>query len=139
MNNCLEMVQHNAAKFISNCYPKKKDYKSFSISKILSELELDSIEERRNQAKLTMAYKIINEHLILDPTMLPKENFQRPLRQCNSTRVGAENQLFEKQSQLKGIEKTFFFSVPKLWNDRVTPSQAKDANVDAFKRYFFKN
>ena len=85
--NTLEMVQHTAAKFITNTYPKKGDYNNFSVSKILNELNFDSLQERREQARLTMAYKIINEHVILDSQMLPKSKYQRPLRQCTTPNV----------------------------------------------------
>ena len=65
MNNNLEMVQHKAAKFVSNIYPKKGDNSKFSITKVLQGLNWDTLEERRNQARLTMAYKILNGKVIL--------------------------------------------------------------------------
>ena len=111
-NNTLEMVQHNAAKFVTNCYPQKGDYTKFSITKLLNELKWDSLEERRIQARLSMAYKIINGLVILEPTMLPKLNFQRPMRQCNTVKVGPENQLVEPLSMLQVPGKTFFYSTP---------------------------
>ena len=70
--NSLEMVQHNAAKFVSNIYPKKGNYDNFSISKILKDLNWDSLEERRNHSRFIMTYKIINGHVILDPDMMPR-------------------------------------------------------------------
>ena len=39
LQNSLEMVHHNAAKFVANKYPKKGKYDEFSISKVLSNLE----------------------------------------------------------------------------------------------------
>ena len=65
MNHLLEMVQHNAARFISNTYIRKGDFKKFSITKILKDLNLKTIEERRNQARLIMAYKIINSQVMV--------------------------------------------------------------------------
>ena len=41
-NNSLEMVHHNAAKFVSNFYPKQGNYENFSITKILNELKIDN-------------------------------------------------------------------------------------------------
>ena len=38
MNNTLEMVLHNGAKFVTNKYPKKENFNNFSISKILEDL-----------------------------------------------------------------------------------------------------
>ena len=80
-----------------------------------------------------MAYKIINGLVILEPEMQPKLNFQRPLRQCNTATVGPENQMVEPKSRLQITDSTFSFFIPKLWNNRITPSQAKAANIEKFK------
>ena len=122
---CLEMVQHNAAKFISNFYPKKDNLNNFSITKLLNQLNFVTLEDRRIQAKLIMAYKILNGKVILDSEMLPKFNQQRPMRKCNTAKVGTENRLEEPHSIIKNTESTFFYLVPKLWNNMVTPSQAR--------------
>ena len=134
LNNSLEMVQHNAAKFTSNIYPKKGDYNKFSITQLLSDLKWESLEERRENARLIMAYKIINGHVILESSLLPKFNYQRPVRECNGVKVGAENQLAEPPSRLDVTGSTFFYSTPKLWNNLLTPSQTNAPSVDAFKR-----
>ena len=88
---------------------------SFSITKLLNELNWNSIEKRREQARLCMAYKIINGLVILDSDMMPKIDHQRPLRQCNNVKVGFENQLEETEPRLKITSKTFFYSTSKLW------------------------
>ena len=72
MNSTLEMVQHNAARFIANIYIKKGEFRKISISKLLNDLQLETLAERRNKARLCMAYKIINNEVILHPNMLPK-------------------------------------------------------------------
>ena len=130
------MVQHKAAKFVSNIYPKKGDNSKFSITKVLQGLNWDTLEERRNQARLTMAYKILNGKVILEPTMLPKMKSFCPTRQCNGPRVGVENQLMEPQPRLDVTANTFFFSTPKIWNNLVTPKQANAPSADAFKTHF---
>ena len=126
------MVQHNAAKFVTNRYPRKNNFDNFSISKLLRDLEWDSLEERRNYARLTMAYKIINGLLILEPSLLPKMQFKRPVRQCKSD---SQNQLIEPESRLGVTRSTFFYATPKLWNDAITPSHANAPSVDTFKRH----
>ena len=136
LNDNLEMVQHNAAKFVSNTYPKKGEYNKFSITKILQSLNWDTLEERRKQARLTMAYKILSGNSILESNMLPKTQFQRPTRHCYEANVGFENQLMEPQPRLDVTASTFFFSTPKIWNNLVTPKQANTLNADAFKRHF---
>ena len=130
------MVQHKAAQFVTNTYPKKGSYEDYSISKILSSLNWDTLEERRIKARLTMCYKIINGHLILTPDYLPKSNQIRPSRSCNTVKVGTLHQLQETQSKLSNPSKTFFFEAPTLWNNNVTPSQASALSVESFQKQF---
>ena len=80
--NSLNMVHHNAAKFASNFYPRKRNYDNFSISKILKYLHLDT---------------------------LPKLEYQRLSRKCNKTKVGFHNQLVEPPCTIEAAQKTFFF------------------------------
>ena len=99
---------------------------------------METLDERRKQARLSMAYKIINGQVILEPSLLPKFMNKRLLRGCNITNVGIENQLVEPESRLQIQGKTFFYSIPKIWNEKVTPTQARAPSVDAFKQYFRK-
>ena len=71
--------------------------------------------------------------------MLPKFTNKRTQRGCNITNVGIENQVIEPQSRLQNTGKTYFFSIPKLWNQKVTPAQARAPSVDAFKKHFKRN
>ena len=91
---------------------------------------------RRNQAKLSMAFKILHGDVILAADSLPRLKTLRPIRKCQESRVGTANQLFEPESRLITIEKTFFYSAPRLWNSLVTPQQAGAANADCFKKHF---
>ena len=137
-NNTLEMVHHNAAKFVSNIYPKEGNYDNFSVTKILKDLNLDSIEVRRNKSRLSMAYKIFNGHVILDSKMMPRVENQQPTRKCNEVKVGFQNQLAEPSCSIEVAQKTFFFATPKLWNNTVSPNQANAPSVDAFKQHLKK-
>ena len=130
------MVLHNGAKFVSNKYPKKDNSNNFSITQILQDLNWSSLEERRIQARLIMAFKILNDHVILKPNVLPKPKSQRPERLCRGIKVGAQHQLFEPQARLDVNQSTFFFITPQLWNYNVTPKQANAKTVDTFRRYF---
>ena len=138
LSNTLENVQHTAAKFVSNIYPKKGKYEHFSITKLLKNINWDSLEKRRQQARLTMAYKVINGHVILEPNMLPKLQNKQPLRQCNEARVGSKNQLFEPSSKIDVASHTFFYSTPHLWNSNITAAQAEAPSIDAFKNHLKK-
>ena len=90
---------------------------------------METLEHRRNKARLSMAYKIINVHVILNSSMLPKFNNKRTERECNFSKVGIENQLIEPQSRLQITGKTFFYSIPKKCNQNLTPSQARAPSV----------
>ena len=68
--------------------------------------------------------------------MLPKVNSERPFRECNSVKVGPQNQLIEQKSKKDVTENTFFYATPKLWNSSVTSLQANAPSIDAFKRHF---
>ena len=112
----IEIIQNNCAKFVTNSYPKKGNYESFSITKILASIGWDCLETRRNQARLTMAYKILNNQVILTPNYLPKNTKNRPTRKP----IDKEYLLEEKHSRLDEAQKTFFYFVPSLWNSTVT-------------------
>ena len=138
MNDLIEMVQHRATKFVTNIYPKRGHYGEFSISRILKDLQWDSLEKRRNQAITTMAYKIMNNQVIIPPSSLPKATVTRPARKCTASLVGSAHQLLERPSKLNNPSRTFFYCAPKLWNSRVTPAQAEAPSTDAFKQHFCK-
>ena len=99
-------------------------------------MKLETIESRRIKARLAMTYKIINGLVILNPNLLPKLKNSRPIRECNFAKVGHENQLLEQTSRLKVIGNTFFFSIKKIWNETITPQQAKAPSIEAFKQHF---
>ena len=139
MNNAIEMVQHDAARFITHIYMRKGNFQKYSITKILKDLDFDTLEKRRTKAKLLMAYKIINGKVILDSNLLPRVFSQRPMRQCNFAKVGNEYQLKEPSPRLQVTKNTFFYSVPEMWNHLVTPAQAKAPSIEAFKAHMSKS
>ena len=96
------------------------------------------LEERKKKARLSMAYKILKGHVILEPDLLPKMQFQRPLRGCNQVKVGSANQLVEPEHRLEMSGKTFFYDTPKMWNNSISPSQSNAPSVEAFKARFKK-
>ena len=136
-NHAIEMVQHNAAKFATNCYPKKGHYQDFSIHRILQDLDWTSLKERRDQAKVTMVYKILNNHVIISSETLPRVSLNRP-RKCNEAKVGLHNQLVVRDSRLNTTVETFYYAAPRIWNNTVSASQAAAPSTDAFKQHFAK-
>ena len=134
----IEKIQNRAAKFVCNIYPKNDNYDDFSVSQLINDLGWDSLETRRNNAKLSMVYKILNNHVILASSTLPRAAHYRKPRYCNEPKVGSINQLFEPHSRLLTTGKTFFYSAPSLWNNTITPEQANAPSCDAFKNRISK-
>ena len=138
MREILAISKHQATvqrSSTTNRYPKKNHYHEFSISDIIKDLKWDTLEQRRNKARVTTAYKLINNNLILPPDLLPFANL-RPTRSTDQVRVGPEYQLHQPYARLNTVNKTFFYSTPKTWNQLVTPQQARAPSVDAFKDHF---
>ena len=132
----IQKIQNRAAKFVSNIYPHNDNYDDFSVSQLIN--NLGSLETRRNNAKLSMVYKILNNHVILSSNTLPRAPSHRTPRNCNEPKVGSINQLSEPYSRLLTTGKTFFYSAPSLWNNTVTPEQANAPSCDAFKKIISK-
>ena len=135
LNSTIEMVQHTAAKFVCNAYPKKGQYENFSITRLIDNLQWDTLEERRDSAKLCMAFKILNGGVILPPDVLPRAVSCRA-RSCNEPNVGEVNKLHEPRARLITTGRTFVYSAPRLWNEKVTPAQANAKTLESFKDYF---
>ena len=123
---------------MSNSYPRKGHYETFSISKVLKNLNWISLEQRRKQARLIMAYKIINSVVILEPNILPKAEFKRPDRIGYGKKIESKYQLKEPHSRLDITNSTFFYETPRLWNTMITSSQAISPSAEAFKSHFSK-
>ena len=61
----LEGIQRRAARWITNDYRK-----CASVTTMLESLQLDTLEERRRQARLTLLYKIVNGEVAIPPDEL---------------------------------------------------------------------
>ena len=83
-----------------------------------------------------MAFKILNDFVILDKDSLPKKHHFRPSRKCSDVLPGPDYQLEEPFARIKTVQNTFYFDVPKLWNITVTQKQASSSTIDSFKSYF---
>ena len=101
LSHQLEMLNHRAAMFACDQYPRRRKYEQFSISDLLTYLGWDSLETRRKQSKLTMAFKILNDFVILDKDSLPKKHHFRPSRKCSDVLPGPDYQLEEPFARIK--------------------------------------
>ena len=128
LKNNLEKVQKTAAKFVTNFYPKKDSPRYVSVTEMVKKLGWETLEKRRKNAKLTMAYKILNDKVILEPDCLPKKEGIHKIRKRN------DHHLKIPFSKIDEAKKTFFYDVPQLWNSLISEKQARALNTDAFKR-----
>ena len=123
----LEKVQNTAARFVTNQYSKKENNYSKSITETIKKLGWETLEKRRKNAKLTMAYKILNGNVILEPEWLPKKGSVREIRNEEN------HHLRIPLSKLDSAKKTFFFDVPRIWNSQVSAKLAEAPSTEAFK------
>ena len=72
--------------------------------------------------------KILNDHVILEPELLPKKEF------IHKTRKENKGQLEVPFSKIDNAKKTFFYNVPMLWNSQISVEQANAPSIDAFKK-----
>ena len=73
--------------------------------------------------------------VILPPDVLPRATSSRA-RSCNEPNVGAANKLYVPRARLLTTNRTFYYSAPRLWNEKVTSAQANAKTLESFKDYF---
>ena len=98
--NQLELIQRRAARFCCNDFSRYS-----SVTRMMSSLNLSTLEQRRNNAKLIIMYKALNGSLCV-----PTDDFvpnHRPSRE------GYFNQL---QPMIDSHKFSFYPSVIRLWN-----------------------
>jgi Reverse transcriptase (RNA-dependent DNA polymerase)/Endonuclease-reverse transcriptase len=86
--NNIEAIQRKAARFISNNYQQQA-----SVTAMLKEMELPTLQDRRQIYRLTALYKLVSgastyelsNHVIQHPMILPR-NHQFKLREINGSR-----------------------------------------------------
>ena len=111
------MVQRRAARFIKRDY----SYES-SVTQILKDLDLSSLENRRKMNKLTVLYQIRNDFLCI------KENGY--LERADSRTRDASQNYKLKSAKTELFIKAFFLR--QIWNK--LPSVIKDAqSLESFK------
>ena len=98
----LEMVQRRAARFVCSDYTRQS-----SVSEMISSLGWDTLQQRRDNARTTMLYKI--KHNLVDITPDP------PLRNARTSR-GNPEQLSQLYVQKNVYQNSFFPATIVLWN-----------------------
>ena len=109
----LEMVQRRAARFVKGDYDRTS-----SVTAMLDELGWDTLQERRQQAKATMFYRIV-----YGLVCVPSSPFLIPT--LVSTTRGHDMKFLVPQSSVNAHKYSFFPSTTRIWNQ--LPQQAVSA------------
>ena len=117
----LERAQRRAARYVCNKYRNTS-----SVTDMLQHLEWEPLSTRRKNSRLTMLYKIANNHVVIPHTnRLIPQNRQTRHNNSNSYQIPQCRSEYRKQS--------FFPRTIKEWNT-LPESVIKSDTVDSFKR-----
>ena len=119
LKNLLEMVQRKAARFVFNSFVRNS-----SVSALLERLNWPTLENRRNHAKVTMLYKIINDIVSID--------FFHHLQPSSSTTRGHSQRFIPISTRVDTYKHSFLPSVIRMWNSLPIEVVAMK-NVNDFK------
>ena len=115
----LEAIQRRAARFVNNNY----DYRA-SVTDMISNLNWESLESRRQKARLSMLYKIQNNLIAIAPPPFLHAP-QRP-------RPGYPHQLQVVYVSTESYKNSFFIRTIRQWNS-LPPSIGTLCSFGAFK------
>ena len=117
--NLLEMAQRKAARFVFNSYSRNT-----SVTALLERLNWHSLEDRRDCAKVTMFYKILND--------IVSVNFAQYLQPSSSITRGHNQRFIPICARSNTYHHSFLPSVIRMWN--ALPSELVSAdNIEDFK------
>jgi len=119
LKNLLEMVQRKAARFVFNSFARNS-----SVTALLEKLNWSTLENRRNHAKVTMFYKIINDIVSVD--------FSHHLQPSSLMTRGHSQRFIPISTRVNSYHHSFLPSVIRMWNS--LPIEVVTVNnVDDFK------
>ena len=116
----LEMVQRRAARFITNNYSPWA-----SVTEILDHLNLPTLEQRRNNLKLVMMYKMVHRLVHID-------NGTYLIPTASQTR-GHDQRFLQPHSRIDSYLYSYYPSTIKLWNN-LSSSTVESPTLNTFKQ-----
>ena len=116
---CLEKIQRRAARFVCNNYSKYD-----SVTDMLTLLNWASLEQRRNQARCIMFYKILNNMVSVD--------FNHYLQQSISHTRGHSIRFIQMQARVDVFLYSYLPSTIHQWNS-LPADVVTSSTIDEFK------
>ena len=120
-SNQLEMVQRRAARFVKSDYSRTS-----SVTAMRQDLGWDTLQQRRDQARLSMMYRITHQQVDI-----PAERYLTPLD--NRTR-GHNTRFMQIPTSFSGYHQSFFPGTIVLWN-RLPQVAVSQTTLEAFQTH----
>ena len=121
----LETVQRRAVRFIMNDFSRYS-----SVTSMIEQLGLPILKQRRNEAKLIMMYKILNNSVLIDHNLEYNTNHTR----------GHPFKLVTLPTRINAYHDSFFPSTVTLWNN-LPVEVVTSSNLEHFRKscnsYFY--
>ena len=118
----LERCQHHAARWIKSSYSH-----TASVSQMLKDLELNTLQERRRCARLVFVYKILHSHVAVPPPSLNIEKNTRPTRG-----LATKDRLIVHRCNKTDLKESFAHKTILDWN-KLPQSVTAAGSVASFK------
>jgi len=101
----IEAVQRRAARLAVNCYSRYQ-----SVTSILEQLDWPTLQERRDQMKMIMMYKIVHGLVFIQHNL--------PLTPSNLNNIsrGHSNRFIQPSTRVDSYKHSFFPSTIRMWN-----------------------
>ena len=115
----VEMVQRRAARFVSNDYRRTS-----SVTDIISNLGWDTLQKRRDLARLSMMYRIVH-HLVditVEPNLTPSSSMTR----------GYDSRFYQIRTSNTTYQQSFFPRTVILWN-QLPQTAVSQTTLEAFQ------
>ena len=118
----IERVQRKAARWVTSSYDR-----CTSVTKLLKDLQWDSLQERRRQQRLLFMYKILNDQVVLPANSIDLTYSSRPVRGDKNKKT-----LFKPRTNTKELQKSFVHITIPDWNS-LPHSVAQSGTEDYIK------
>ena len=114
----VEGVQRRAARFIMGNYRRES-----SVTSMLKQLQLESLQARRQKARVTMMFRVVNNLIDISSA---------PLQPTGATTRGHTQRFLQPFCHIKSYQDSFFPATIVLWNS--LPQHIVEADsIEAFK------